>query len=258
MTALAGTVFGPVTSLSSSRSFYMSVCDGVMKKGECNSEAQDNAQMYICSPGEGAERLSFGSELEFVDSADEGSENTVVLKYHVSPRSNEVEACKGREIVTTVIFRCDPDAGAGFPTLLPSEECDPTFTWTSQYACRVCNESDYEETISKCSFGSQTKELYRKSSSMCNGVTHIFIGKQSCTDVSLSLGMVLGALGVILILAGVIIFFVWKNRKMTIKYTKLLQSQEGDFEAMADEEAEAERERREAAATSESVTTATF
>jgi len=258
MTALAGRVIGPVTSASTNSTFYFSVCDGVMKRGSCNPSATDDEFMYVCSPGEGDERVNYGSELEFLDSAEEDTDTTVILKYHVSARSNNIPACKGREIVTTVIFRCDPTASTGFPTLLPGDDCAPTFVWTSQYACRVCNDTDYEEVISKCSRGSQTKEFYRKSSAMCNGVNHIYIGEQSCTDVSLSVGVICGVLGLILILAGVIIFFVWKNRAITVKYTKLLQSQEGDLEAMADEEAAAERERKEAATASEIATTATF
>jgi len=63
MTGLAGSVIGPVTSVSSNNTFYLSVCDGVMPKGSCNSAAKDEAQMYVCSPGDGAERINFGSEL---------------------------------------------------------------------------------------------------------------------------------------------------------------------------------------------------
>jgi len=257
MTALAGTVIGPVTSLSTNNTFYLSVCDGIMHKGECNSQATEDEQMYICSPGSGDERINYGSELEFVPSTDD-SDDGVVLKYHVSARGNEIPKCSGREIVTTVIFRCDPSVGAGFPQLLPSEECAPTFAWTTQYACRICGEDDYEEVVSKCKSGSQNIERYRKETAQCNGEARIFIGEQSCTDITVSLGVIFGVCGLILILAGVIIFFVWKNRSIQIKYSKLLQSQEGDLEAMADEEAAAERERKEAAAASQIAPTSTF
>jgi len=261
MTGLAGSVIGPVTSVSSNNTFYLSVCDGVMPKGSCNSAAKDEAQMYVCSPGDGAERINFGSELEFLDSASKDADTTVVLKYHVSARSSDSAVCKGREIVSTVIFRCDPSVGAGFPVIIPGDECAPVFAWTSQYACRVCNDSDYEKVVSKCEGGSQRTELYRKKTAQCNGAARVFVKEESCTDISVSLGVILGVGGLIIILAGVIIFFVWKNRTLTIKYTKLLQSQEGDLEAMADDEAQAERERKQAAEAAEissSATTATF
>jgi len=261
MTALGGKVFGPVTSVSGGNQFYLSVCDGVMKKGECNSKAQDVAQMYVCAPGEDEERLNFGSELEFIDSASETSDTTVVLKYHVNSRnSHSSAACQGKDIVTTVYFRCDPSVGAGFPTLIPGDECSPTFTWTSQYACPVCGTDDYEEILGRCEGGLQRKELFRKSTAKCNGESRIFVEELECTDtVVLSIGVVIGCGGIILILIGVIIFVVYRNRQITVKYSKLLQSQEGDFEAMADEEAEREREKQQQASDPfASATTATF
>jgi len=259
MSGLAGVVIGPVTSLSNDNQFFLSVCDGVMKPGQCNPEAVNEEQMYVCVPGQEKERLNFGSELEFVDSASKTSDTTVVLKYHVGSGNGDNDICKGREVMTTVIFRCDPSVGAGFPTLLPSDECAPTFAWTSQYACRVCTDSDYEEVISKCEHGSQRKELYRKTDAKCNGDARVFVEELECTDITVSLGVILGVGAVILVLAGIIVFVVWRNRAITVKYTKLLQSQEGDLEAMAAEEADAERERKEAEASSEfAATTATF
>jgi len=260
MTGFAGSVIGPVTSVSTDKQYYLSICDGVMKKGQCNSGADGEANMHICAPGAGSKRMNFGSELEFVDSAQQDSETTVVLKYHTNSRSNDVDACKGREILSTVIFRCDPSVGAGFPTLLPGGDvCAPTFAWTSQYACRVCVDDDYEEILSKCEKGSQRKELYLKESSKCNGPSRVTVEELECTDISLPLGIILGVGGVILILAGVIVFVIWRNRTITVKYSKLLQSTEGDLEAMAEEEADAEREReRTEKETQFNTTTATF
>jgi len=253
MTALADTVIGPVISPVNKRQFYLSVCDGVMMPGECNPQAQDEAQMYICTPGEGSSRLDFGSELEFVDSAGNESDTTVVLRYHA--RNSDSAVCEGREIVTTVIFRCDPSVGAGFPSVIPGDECAPTITWTSQYACRVCGPNDYETILSKCEGGTQHKEMHLKTGAKCNGAARLIGEELECTDIVVSLGVILGVGGFILILIGMIIFVVWRNRAITVKYTKLLQSQEGDLEAMADEEAERERKEAESQFTG---TTATF
>jgi len=254
MTALSGLVFGPFTSPMMINKLYLSVCDGVMKRGDCNPSASGEAQMYVCSPGEGSDRIDFGSELEFVDSASNDSDTTVVLKYHTGG-IRSTAPCANREIMTTIIFRCDPSVGVGVPSLLPSDKCSPLFAWTSQYACRECGPSDYEESLSKCEGGTQRRERYLKSSSKCNGESRIIVETLECTDFTVSLGVILGVGGFILILAGIIIFVVWRNRTLTIKYTKLLQSQEGDLEAMADEDAEAERQRKEA---SQFTTTATF
>jgi len=255
MTALGGEVIGPVSSLSGEQQLFLSVCDGEMKSGECNPDAKGVESMYVCSPGSGSERINFGSELEFIDTASNDSDTTVVLKYHLTGHSKSDSAiCKGRDVVTTVVFRCDPSVGVGFPSLLPGDECTPTLTWTSQYACRVCKDSDYEEVLSKCEKGSQRKELHLLDSVLCNGPSRVFVEEVECTDITLSLGVILGVIGVIIILAIVIVIVVWRNRTITVKYSKLLQSQEGDLEAMADEEAEAERERKEQSIT----TTATF
>ena len=285
MSALAGRVFGPVAARTSSsgsssgnsnRTFYLSVCDGTMRAGECNAAATASAPLHVCAPGPGATRIDYGSQLEFVDPSDAGTsegeeegkssnsgggneeggngETTVVLRFHADSRtaadSNNVSAaCAGREVVTTVFFQCRVGAGAGFPTLLPSDACAPAFAWASEYACRTCADGDYEEALSRCARGTQRRERYRRAGAACHGPARVLVAEEACTDVRVSLGVVAGVAAVVLALGGVIAYFVWKNRAMTIKYTKLLQSQDGDLEAMADADADAERARRDTATT---------
>lgn len=184
----------------------------------------------------------------------------MVLKFHTDRDSgNTSAACRGRDVVATVYFRCAAGVGAGFPALLPGDACAPAFAWTSEYACRTCADADYEEVLSRCVRGTQRRELYRRAGAACHGAARVLVAAQACTDLRVSLGAVLGVAAVVLALAGVIAFFVWKNRAMTIKYTRLLQSHDGDLEAMADADADAERARKDAAAAADAATTtATF
>ena len=61
------------------------------------------------------------------------------------------------------------------------------------------------------------------------------MSETACTDVAVPVGVVVGVAVVVAALVAAVVFVVYKNRKITYKYTKLLQDQGADLEAMADD-----------------------
>jgi len=232
MTSLKDTIIGPVTANGLKGSFFFSVCDGYFPEGTCGSEG---GFMHSCLvSGDSSDQDDFGSELEYVRAEEGSSENDLsfILNFrdgNVCPDDNT------QRLQSTVLFRCSPNAGIGYPQFLSysSSTCTATFSWASQYACHSCLDSDYEEVVSACKNGRQTTELHKINS--CNGVDRILVEESECTDIALPIGLVAGAVGLIIIMIIIVIFVIYRNRKITYKYTKLLQDQSAEMEAMADE-----------------------
>jgi len=238
LTKLRDVVIGPVTTNSFGGSFFFSVCDGVMPKGKCSQSATDDENMHVCfANGMSPMQMDFGSELEYV-LAEEGSPEedlSFMLNFH------DGQTCFGNadmRMQTSVLFRCSPSAGVGYPQFLSFSfaTCTATFSWASQYACHQCTNDDYELVVSACTDGSQLTERHRINN--CYGPDRMFVADSPCTDIAVPIGLAAGALALIIIMIGVIIFVVYKNRKITIKYTKLLADQSAELEAMADEVAD--------------------
>jgi len=237
LTALAGLVVGPVTSNALGGSFFVSVCDGIMPKGKCSSGASQDEYMHSCfTEGDRSTQTDFGSALEYVLPADTSSEEDLsfILNFHDGSTCSYSDGKK--RVQTTVLFRCGANAGVGFPQFLSYSHstCTATFSWVSQYACHKCTERDYETVVSACTDSLQRTELHKIRN--CNGPDRVFVEEISCTDIAVPIGLAAGAAGLIIIMICVIIFVVYKNRKITIKYTKLLADQSAELEAMADED----------------------
>jgi len=233
LTALKDTIVGPVPSAELGGSFFFSVCEGEMPKGKCSQKAQNDENMHVCFASEmGVSQMDFGSELEYVPTQQEGDVN-FLLTFHDGQECPT--SAEGKRLQTTILFRCNPSAGVGFPHFLsfsPST-CTATFSWTSQYACHTCTSSDYEEVVSACTKGIQRTEQHKIG--RCNGADRILVEETECTDIAIPIGFIAGATALIIIMVIVIIVVIVKNRKITVKYSKLLADQSAEMEAMADE-----------------------
>jgi len=237
LTTLKNSVIGPVKALGGS--FFFSVCDGFIPKGKCNSKATEDAYMHAChASGSGSDQDDFGSELEYVLAEKGSSEDDLSFLINFRDGSLCPDGNNNERLQTTILFRCNPTAGTGFPQFLSysSSTCTATFSWASQYACHTCKDDDYEKVVSACTKGLQRTEKHKIG--RCNGEDRILVEETECTDIAVPIGIVAGAAGLILIMIGVIVFVVYKNRKITYKYTKLLQDQAAELEAMADEDDE--------------------
>jgi len=235
MTAFQGTIIGPITSNSISGTFFFSLCDGLFEAGQCSSSSEEDTFMHSCfTEGNGPEQVDFGSELEYIP-AEEGTPEED-LSFIINFRDGSVCPDDSEQrLETTIFFRCSPNAGAGVPQFLSysSSTCTATFSWASQYACHTCKDDEYEEVVSACKNRKQKTELHKIG--YCYGPDRILVEETGCTDIAVPIGIVAGVAGLIVIMIGVVIFVIYKNRKITYKYTKLLQDQAAELEAMADE-----------------------
>ena len=252
LTALRGTLVGPVTARALGGSFFLSVCDGVVPRGSCGSRAPTDANMHAChTDAAGATQTSYGSALEFVPAEPGTREDDVsfLLHFYDGDRVDDSDGDDDENgnddeddeettrLKTTVLFRCSTTAGAGFPQFLSYSAATrtATFAWASQYACHTCGEGDYEEVVSACRRGRQRRELHRTAA--CHGADRVLVAETRCTDVAVPAGLVAGAAALILAMVGAVVYVVYRNRKITVKYTKLLQDQAADLESMADDDA---------------------
>ena len=246
LTALRGTVVGPVATTHPAGAFYFSVCDGVMPAGTCSAAATAADHLHVCFAPTGQQedqpqqqqqqRVSYGAELEFVGTAGAGTgedDASLLLNFH-GGHSDSACGSNGRW-TTTVVLRCSPSAGVGVPQLLSHSEatCTATFGWASLYACHTCTPADYEQVVTACTHGRQRTELHK--TGRCNGADRVVVSETACTDVAVPVGVVVGVAVVVAALVAAVVFVVYKNRKITYKYTKLLQDQGADLEAMADD-----------------------
>ena len=244
LTALRGVLVGPVTARALGGPFFFSVCDGVVPRGTCGSRAAADAHMHAChTDAAGAAQVSYGAALEFV-AAEPGtreSDISFLLNFRDGDRASSSTEYDDEDndeprLQTTVLFRCSPTAGAGFPQFLSysAETHTATFAWASQYACHTCGEGDYEEVVSACRHGRQRRELHKTAA--CHGADRVLVAETACTDIAVPAGLVAGAGALVLVLVGAVVFVVYRNRKITYKYTKLLQDQAADLESMADDD----------------------
>ncbi|VDP48064.1 unnamed protein product [Schistosoma mattheei] len=116
------------------------------------------------------------------------------------------------------------------PPLCPDGTCDGCtyhFLWTSMYACRMCQENDYEKILSECSYG--RRQVHLRAPWECRvpqnrNLTLI----ESCPLLSKSQTAAVLLTVIILIILGLIIFMCHRrNKKLEYKYMKLVQSTSG-------------------------------
>jgi len=226
-------VVGPVEfGLGKSLPFYFSICSGIFPAESGCGNNSEPVYGHVCR----SDGVNFGSRLAFAPSNTNETEASFILSF-TTPLTGSYVCPEGRS--TSIIFRCSPSAGRGFPVALgfDSSSCSASFSWAGEIGCHVCDPNsteDYKEVTTACVKRSQKVELHRIGS--CNGPTRVYLRTQDCLDISIPVGAAAGALVLLIALAVAVGIVVWKNRKLTYKYTKLLQDQAADLEAMADDD----------------------
>ncbi|KAH8872085.1 UPF0577 protein [Schistosoma japonicum] len=116
------------------------------------------------------------------------------------------------------------------PPSCPDGTCDGCtyhFLWTTMYACRMCQEHDYERILGECSYGH--RKVHLRASWDCR-IEH---GKnltitEGCPLLSKSQTAAVLLTTFILFILGLIIFMCHRrNKKLEYKYMKLVQSTSG-------------------------------
>lgn len=105
-----------------------------------------------------------------------------------------------------------------------STPCHNVFRATSQFACRVCGTSDFEQKQGDCTNGKRTVTFTKLASANCYGTAPSSF-TEDCGDVELGLGVVImvsiGVLAVVLLLVAIIAIIFRKKQQLEHKYSKL-------------------------------------
>ncbi|KAK3733694.1 hypothetical protein QZH41_008482, partial [Actinostola sp. cb2023] len=166
---------------------------------------------------------------------------TTHFNYHFhSPE--QTSACPtGRQVVVTLM--CDhtaPKKGVlQLPAKCPDGTCDGCkfqFLWRTKYACPECSVADYKKVKGACEHGHKTTSYMWKEPKSCrDGVSLAkdIVEKCSLLDQTVGsamkdfkIGIGIAALLTVLLVCSVC-FLYCKNRKLTYKYSRLVQNGSG-------------------------------
>eukprot|EP01105_Mastigella_eilhardi_P023797 TRINITY_DN6058_c0_g1_i1.p1 TRINITY_DN6058_c0_g1~~TRINITY_DN6058_c0_g1_i1.p1 ORF type:complete len:1614 (-),score=341.66 TRINITY_DN6058_c0_g1_i1:49-4845(-) len=228
LTALSTSV-GPISGPSDS-TFYFNLCGLGIDGHACVDNAGNDVATHVCQVG--SKTFDFGDLLEFV--ADPEPASGFSLVFHGGDADGCTSTMATRE--TVLSMQCSVSAGAGSPKYLYTPVQDPcavTFIWGSLYACPVCTPDDYEQVIGSCNDGEQQVTMIRHAD--CNGPASYSAPVQTCSDASGKsfpikyVVLILICVGVVLLaMAGVIAYMVFRHRKMTQRYNKLIEDAKVD------------------------------
>ncbi|XP_033745153.1 UPF0577 protein KIAA1324-like homolog isoform X1 [Pecten maximus] len=165
-----------------------------------------------------------------------GSEKDIHF-YYKSEKSTA--ACMlGRQ--TIISLRCDPSqSGAGTLEVPPKcadgtcDGCNFHFLWKTQSACAVCRKEDSEKIIGECQNGEQL--IHFTPPPNCVLKSKLEPEKQTCTVKLSSLPFALQvaipvAAGVSLLLVLVVMYCWHKNRSLEVKYMKLAENSDRNYD----------------------------
>ncbi|KAK3589467.1 hypothetical protein CHS0354_030589 [Potamilus streckersoni] len=165
----------------------------------------------------------------------QGIENDI--QFHYAADAPTLACPNGR--TTILSLRCDmKQEGSGIlstPPKCPDGTCDGCifhFLWTTQSACPICRQMDFEKVIGECVGGKQIIHYYPPKNCTLKGTNAKMLEEKKCTVELRSLPFMFQiaipvVLGLALIL-GVMLFVIWRrNRKLEYRYMKLVESSGG-------------------------------
>ncbi|XP_028517475.1 UPF0577 protein KIAA1324-like [Exaiptasia diaphana] len=166
---------------------------------------------------------------------------TTHFNYHYHSAEPTAACPSGRHVVVTLM--CDhavPKKGVlELPAKCPDGTCDGCkfqFLWRTKYACPECSAADYKKVKGACEHGHKTTSYMWKEPKTCrDGVSLPAEIVEECSILDQTVGSamkdfkigigVAAALAVLLICS--VCFLYCKNRKLTYKYSRLVQNGTG-------------------------------
>jgi len=257
LTALQGTHFVQGPTLFTTKGykffhgFYISLCGDEKLESHCiNNATSSNVETLdaaICRSTfiPDADKListqpiSVGENLVNI--------NTIESKENATKREEGIQIHFSSERITAVcqsgtfgVIRlvCDPhDKGQGEITLGDNNKCHSStcdgcnyiFSWKSRHACAKCTESDYEVINTACLKGKKnTRYLWKENRACVGGIIkpddvtlECSIFEKSILDFKLVImSFLLGAV----LLAAIVIVLCYRNRSLSYKYSRLIDS----------------------------------
>jgi hypothetical protein len=109
--------------------------------------------------------------------------------------------------------------------------CHAELVWYTSSACRACEQSDYKKVLGECVKRKQTI-TYLLVSEDCHhsDFTQPESTEQACSQIGLSIGLVVGIGIAIMLLVASVVIFCMRHRKLTTEYRLLKEAHDGGFE----------------------------
>jgi len=224
----ASSHFGPITGTeAASNSFHLQVC-GTLDSGICSDALGNNIPTSVCMVDNEGVGTDFGTFVNFIPNPTSEISKGFTLQI---TNGDDTGCDNGRQ--STISFVCDV-SGIGSPALisLPGAEvgCEASFIWYSVVGCPVCTAADYQEVLSPCAHGKQTKG-YIKNGNACNGPMSTTGATVNCSaKIEFPAGAVVAGVIAFVILAIVAVVIYLRSRRISYKYNMLLESSHSTME----------------------------
>jgi len=146
-------MYGPVWDRTN-HTYYLNMCDEQHNGHTCFSVEGEPLETYACQVSDIGIGQDLGSTFGMLPLRDIHPLYTLGVTVHLS---NGALCHNGSHYFpreTYIDVLCDPSAGVGTPVPLyadvETQKCLYQFVWYSQFACPLCQESDYHFTVSPC------------------------------------------------------------------------------------------------------------
>jgi hypothetical protein len=137
---------------------------------------------------------------------------------------------------TTVLVQCNPNAGVldVRAELALELSCARVFRVSALQGCRACStvftagqtsNGDYSRVVSECVAGVQNVTLVRIG--QCSGASSVTSSQTCEAQLPVPYYGVAVVFGLVMVLGGIVLFLVFRNRRINQSYTQLLERQEG-------------------------------
>jgi hypothetical protein len=139
----------------------------------------------------------------------------------------------GQRRTLQVTLQCPGHSSASqaAPQLVQYSQCHAEMAWYTTSACRACTMDDYQEVLGQCSKRLQTVN-YVLASTDChhNEFTQPPPTTKHCSQVGVSVGLLVGIGIALLLLAASLVIFCMRHRKLSTEYRLLKAAHDGTFE----------------------------
>ncbi|EKX51696.1 hypothetical protein GUITHDRAFT_102302 [Guillardia theta CCMP2712] len=251
-------MWGPVVDSNNSMNYYINICSQSHANGTCAGRGGDAARSFACQESTlfddfndnafAVSRLHVLQSDQVPDCNDSLGDTMAFYTLPQRPRNGLMVSIQGGEKCwnggtrsLNITMYCDPEAGPGFPSLIPGmpveqKKCGYALQWRSQYACPLCTNEDMRTLPGECSVtGKRPVHMVWKEPKVCHGGLDLpEVIYEDCQAVLLDKSkvtmIIVSGVSVFGILLTGLIYLYFRNRKIYREYSVLKEQNEAEIE----------------------------